>query len=108
MINTIKNRISGLYIQHSYILESKQILACDKKIFKKIMKGTKDRALLINSLGNLARHLNTYFSVNSVILIDEYDWPMDHAGDFYREANSFFRSMYSSVAKVSYSWVICT
>ena|SRR6266516_3609690 len=112
MINSIKDRISTLYKQHSYIINSEQILACDKKNFRRIMKGTKDRSLLINSLSSLAHHFNTYFHVNSIILIDEYDWPMEHAENFYDEANSFFRSMYSSVAKVSYSLLltgcICT
>ncbi|RIA79085.1 hypothetical protein C1645_841564 [Glomus cerebriforme] len=99
MINTIKDRISGLYKQHTYILDSMQILTCDKENFNTIMTGTQNRSLLIDSLTSLARHLNIYFHVKPIILIDEYDWPMEHAGDFYEEANSFFRSMYSSVAK---------
>ena len=112
MLSTIKDRISVLYKQHKYIFDSKQIIDYDKKDFKKIMKGTEKRSLLIDSLTNLARHLKTYFHVKPIILIDEYDWPMEYAGNFYDETNSFFRSIYSSVAKVSYSSLlarcICT
>jgi len=102
MLSTIKDQISVLYKQHKYILDSKQIIDYDKKDFKKIMKGTEKRSLLIDSLTNLARHLKTYFHVKPIILIDKYDWPMEHAGDSYDDANSFFRTMYSNVAKVSY------
>ncbi len=102
MLSTIKDQISVLYKQHKYILDSKQIIDYDKKDFKKIMKGTEKRSLLIDSLTNLACHLKTYFHVKSIILIDEYDWLMEHAGDSYDDANSFFRTMYSNVAKVSY------
>jgi hypothetical protein len=102
MINTIKDRISNLYEQHSYVLDSKELSEDEKDNFKMIKKGTKSRSHLINSLNSLARYLNLFFRISTVILIDEYDWPMEHAGKFYEEANSFFRSMYSSVAKVNY------
>ncbi|CAI2179256.1 20184_t:CDS:2 [Funneliformis geosporum] len=99
MLNGIKDRISDLYKQHSYILDSKEFLSVEKDDFRKILKGTKSRSHLINSLSSLARYLNTYFHISSIVLIDEYDWPMEHAGNFYEEADSFFRPMYSSVAK---------
>jgi hypothetical protein len=102
MISTVKDRIKNLYEQHSYVLDSKVLSKDEENDFRKIKKGTKSKSHLINSLTSLARHLNTYFHVKPVILIDEYDWPMEHAGDFYEDANSFFRTMYSSVAKVSY------
>lgn len=106
MLNSIKDRISDLYKEHIYILGSKKLIVYDEKNFEMIVKGTKTRSTLINSLSSLARYLYTYFDVNPIILIDEYDWPMEHAGKFYEEANSFFQSMYSSVAKVSYFFIV--
>ncbi|KAF0406856.1 DUF1703-domain-containing protein [Gigaspora margarita] len=53
----------------------------------------------MDALSSMARYHNDYFAQQTIILIDEYDWPMEHAGSFYNEADIFFKSMYSSVAK---------
>ena len=54
------------------------------------------------TFSSLTRYLYEYFGRKIIILVDEYDWPMEHARNFYDRANAFFGSMYSSVAKVYY------
>ncbi|RIA99182.1 hypothetical protein C1645_811649 [Glomus cerebriforme] len=72
----------------------------DEDFFKKILKGITDQSALISSLSSLTRYLHECYNKSSVILIDEYDWPMEHTKDKdYKDINSLFQSMYSNVAK---------
>src|SRR5947199_6893140 len=103
MLNSLKQRMMGLYEMHRYILDDKKFSHTNKKFFRKILKGTTDQSYLINALSSLAQFLYTYFNKRSIIFIDEYDWPMEHTEKMdYDDVNALFRSMYSSVAKVRY------
>jgi len=103
MLSTIKARISDLYEQHRYIIDNNFLETADNEFFNKILNGTTDQSVLMNSLSRLARYLHKYYNKSSVILIDEYDWPMEHAKNKdYEKINSLFRSIYSNVAKVTY------
>ncbi|CAG8604914.1 10262_t:CDS:2 [Funneliformis mosseae] len=97
MRNEIKKRISDLYKEHRYLISI--LPEDDKKDFVKILNGTTEEEYLSNAISSLARYLNEFFGKNSIILIDEYDLPMENARGFYDSANDFFRVMYSSVAK---------
>ncbi|GES72587.1 AAA family ATPase [Rhizophagus clarus] len=100
MLEEIKKRISALYKKHRYLMGILQ--GIDEEDFEKIIEGTiKDNVLLRNVLSLLARYLHELFDKNSIILIDEYDWPMENARGFYDKADNFFRIMYSSVVKLS-------
>ncbi|CAG8760830.1 3565_t:CDS:2, partial [Ambispora leptoticha] len=99
MLNSIKRRISNLYMEHRYILDNKKLYTNDKSYFENILNEIIDGSRLMDALSSLTRYLYEYFGRNIIILIDEYDWPMEHARNFYDRANTFFRSMYSSVAK---------
>ncbi|CAG8683462.1 10487_t:CDS:2, partial [Racocetra fulgida] len=100
MLNSIKEKISDLYKEHRYIIDNKKLHIDDELLFKNIIDETIDESHLINTISRLSRYLHEYFGKQTIILIDEYDWPMEHAGSFYNEADIFFKSMYSSVAKV--------
>ncbi|RIA95611.1 hypothetical protein C1645_733909 [Glomus cerebriforme] len=103
MLNSIKKRLSDLYEQHRYIIDNNLLEMNEEDFFKKILRGTTDQSALINSLSRLARYLRKCYNKSSVILIDEYDWPMKHAKNKdYEDINSLFQSMYSNVAKVTY------
>ncbi|CAG8616981.1 3411_t:CDS:2, partial [Ambispora leptoticha] len=99
MLNSIKEKISDLYKEHRYIIDNKKLHIDDELLFKNIIDETIDESHLINTISRLSRYLHEYFGKQTIILIDEYDWPMEHAGSFYNEADIFFKSMYSSVAK---------
>ncbi len=107
MQNEIKGRISCLYREHRYLIGI--LPEDDKKNFAEVLEGaTKEVSdiLWTNALSYLARYLNKCFGKSSIILIDEYDWPMENARGFYDKADDFFRIMYSSIAKVSICIVI--
>ncbi|RGB25410.1 hypothetical protein C1646_667276 [Rhizophagus diaphanus] len=100
MLNSLKQRMLKLYEKHHYILDNKKLSDTDKKFFKKILNGTTDQSYLTEALSSLAQYLFTYFNKRSIILIDEYDWPMENTEKIdYDDVNFLFQSMYSSVAK---------
>ena len=103
MLNSLRQRMLKLYEKHRYILDDKKLSDTDEKFFKKILNGTTNQSYLTDALSSLAQYLYTYFNKRSIILIDEYDWPMEHTEKMdYDDVNALFRSMYSSVAKVRY------
>ncbi|PKC06227.1 DUF1703-domain-containing protein [Rhizophagus irregularis] len=98
MLDAIKERISNLYEKYQYLIDI--LPKSDKEKFVSILNNkTTGVALLNNALSNLARYLNKCFGKSSIILIDEYDWPMENARGFYDNVHDFFKTMYSSVAK---------
>jgi hypothetical protein len=105
MQGEIKERISDLYNKHQYLIDI--LSENDKENFVAVLKrATTEVALWTNALSCLACYLNECFGKSSVILIDEYDWPMENSRGFYDKADNFFRIMYSSIAKVSICIVI--
>lgn len=105
MLGKIKERISDLYGKHQYLIDI--LPEYYKKDFVAVLnRETTGGALWTNALSRLARYLNECFGKSSVILIDEYDWPMENSRGFYDKSDDFFRTMYSSIAKVSICIVI--
>jgi hypothetical protein len=103
MLNSLSQKMLKLYEKHCYIIDDKKLSDTDEKFFKSILNGTTDQSCLIDALSSLAQYLYIYFNKRSIVLIDEYDWPMEHTEKInYDDVNSLFRSMYSSVAKVIY------
>ncbi|CAG8720780.1 24499_t:CDS:2, partial [Racocetra persica] len=95
MLSSIRKRISDLYKEHHYIMDNKMLHEDDESLFRKTLDGTIDNSYLIDALSSMSRYLHEYFSKKIIVLIDEYDWPMEHAESFYNEANIFFKCMYS-------------
>ncbi|CAB4399612.1 unnamed protein product [Rhizophagus irregularis] len=98
MLGEIKRRISVLYKKHRYLID---ILREDdvKNFLAVLNRETTEEALWTNALSCLADYLNECFDKSSVILIDEYDWPMENSRGFYDKADNFFKIMYSSISK---------
>ncbi|GET50477.1 AAA family ATPase [Rhizophagus irregularis DAOM 181602=DAOM 197198] len=100
MLNSLKQKMVKLYEKHRYILDDKKLSNTNEKFFKKILNGTTDQSYLTDALSSLAEYLYIYFNKRSIILIDEYDWPMKNTEKInYDDVNFLFQSMYSSVAK---------
>ncbi|CAG8549513.1 31_t:CDS:2 [Gigaspora margarita] len=99
MLSSIRKRISDLYKEHRYIIDNKKLHEDDESLFRKTLDGKIDNSYLMDALSSMSRYLHEYFGKQIIILIDEYDWSMEHAGSFYSKANIFFKCMYSSIAK---------
>ncbi|RGB22823.1 hypothetical protein C1646_822395 [Rhizophagus diaphanus] len=92
-------KLALLYEEHSYI---EDILNDYKKLrFNKIRSGDLEYAVTIQSLEDLSRYLKTYHRRRCIVLIDEYDHPLEIAYryQYYEEARGFFSSLFGALLK---------
>lgn len=87
--------------KHRYLLESTAILVEEKKRIQRFLEGTALPEEYERSLWYLASYMTAYFGRKPIILIDEYDAPLQHAYShgFYQQAIVFFRNVYSIALK---------
>ena len=98
----IREEISNEFKRHKYIIES-DVLKAEKEHFMKIVNNDKDMSLYITALKFLSNCLNKYYNEKVIILIDEYDVPLENAffEGFYNEMISFIRSLFESALKTN-------
>ena len=92
--------ILKLYLKHDYLLEGNLLKQAEKQTFNDIIYKKADIANYADSLKRLSEYLNRYHNQKTVILIDEYDTPIQ-AGykRFYDDAISFMRNLMSGAFK---------
>ncbi len=98
-----KNLIAKEYEKHKIILESNQILESEKEIFRNIMEQRADQNVYLNSIRTLSDILAKYYEKNVIILIDEYDVPLENAyhEGFYDDMTHLIRSCFESALKTN-------
>ena len=92
-------KIQEVYKQKEYILE---ILDEDESLkFKKIKSGNANEDEYKNSIYQLSNWLERYYHKKTIILVDEYDIPIQHGYlmGFYNQVVSLIRSVLSSSLK---------
>ena len=96
----IVNEIINLYSKHDYLLENDVLKQHEKKTFNKILNSDADSVDYAESLKRLSEYLYRYYKQNVVILIDEYDTPIQSSyKKFYEEAITFVRNLLSGAFK---------
>lgn len=78
-MESLKLKIADEYKNHDYILQSEKIRKTDKVEFENIMNKNASNVDYKNSLHLLSRLLYEYHNIPVIILIDEYDTPINHA-----------------------------
>lgn len=93
--------ISAEYNKHLYLLEGETLSDYEKLFFRKILTGEASPAEYQVSIAYLSDYLARYFHEKPIILIDEYDAPLQYAYQcgFYQEAISYFRTWYNKMLK---------
>lgn len=96
-------QISTEYKRHAYILDSDLILQGDKEQYRAIMGRTAEPSAYVTALAFLSECLKKYHNKNSIILLDEYDVPLEtaHFRGFYDEMVDFIRSLFESALKTN-------
>ena len=99
----LKKRISEEYKRHRYILQGEILTADEKARFEAISAIMDDDSLYTDALGFLSMCLAKYHAKNTIILIDEYDVPLENAyfRGFYDEMIDFIRSLFESALKTN-------
>ena len=95
--------IAGEYTRHSYVLESDEIIDEDKEKFKEIRGRRANEEDYAKAIAFLSNCLYKYHQKKVIILIDEYDVPLENAYyiGFYDEMVSFIRSLFESALKTN-------
>lgn len=100
-INKIKNLLQAEYGRHQELLESPHLAEYEKEYFSKVLNGTTSEVDLSSALENLSRMLTAHYNKAPVIIIDEYDAPIQegYSKDFYDEIIGFMRNFFSGAFK---------
>lgn len=77
-MESMKMLFSELYHQHYYLLQSTKLTEKQKKLFQAISDGGTEEQL-IYAIHNLAWMLTSHFGKEPLILLDEYDTPLQEA-----------------------------
>lgn len=99
----IKNEIAEEYQRHQHVLECDSINEMAKRKFQEIANGEAGYDDYSGSLQFLSRCLYQATGKKAVILIDEYDVPLENAyfKGFYGEMVDFIRSLFESALKTN-------
>lgn len=98
-----KNIIRNEFIRHISILESDALLGSEKKMFNAIVNDEAELNSFITGLSFLSNCLKKVYQQDVIILIDEYDVPLESAffNGFYREMVDLIRSTFEKILKTN-------
>ena len=91
-----------LYAKHSYLLGGDLLYETEKEYFKRVNIDMDDADATI-ALNRLSEYLARYYGKKPIILLDEYDTPMQEAyvNGYWDEMVAFTRSLFNSTFKTN-------
>ncbi|MCD8039241.1 MAG: ATP-binding protein [Lachnospiraceae bacterium] len=94
--------LTKLYAQNSFLLESDVLYEADKRYFKRVSENMNDADSTL-ALYQLSDFLCRYYGKKVIILLDEYDTPMQEAyvSGYWDELVAFTRSLFNSTFKTN-------
>lgn len=103
LLISFKRLIAREYDKHSYLLKADTLTDTEKKYYQKILDMTASVEDYQISISYLTWFLYKYYNKKPIVLIDEYDAPLQCAYDygFYDEAISYFKVFYNETLKTN-------
>ncbi|MDE6845148.1 MAG: ATP-binding protein [Lachnospiraceae bacterium] len=94
--------ITSLYNQYDFLLSSEKLSEKEKDFFRKVSADMDDYAAA-DSLNALSHYLMKHYGKKVIILLDEYDTPMQEAyvNGYWQEMTAFIRSLFNSAFKTN-------
>lgn len=111
--NAMRNVIGNEALRFEFLRDSRRLSDAEKKKYvqlTRISDGAKDKAIydmsdaiLVESLRTLSQLLAKHYEKKVILLIDEYDVPLDKAfqGGYYEEMVSFIRNLFGNALKTN-------
>lgn len=98
-----KNLVTREFERHDDIISSEKLKPLQRKQFSEIYSGTADDLVYSDSLKLLSDCLYEVYGKKAIVLIDEYDVPLENAyfNGFYDEMINLIRSVFESVLKTN-------
>lgn len=100
-LDKIRGLLQAEFGRHSQLMESEKIAGYEKDYFTRIIDGSATEVDLASALENLSKMLTEHHKKAPIIIIDEYDTPIQegYAKDFYDEIIGFMRNFFSGAFK---------
>ena len=95
--------LRNLYIQYSFVRDGEKMTAADKRFFDSVLETDMKETVATSSLYQLSDYLYRYYGKKVIILLDEYDTPMQEAyvDGYWEELVAFTRSLFNSTFKTN-------
>lgn len=95
--------IRNLYVKFAYICNSDIFLASDIAYYNKMLSGSMNEAEATSAIYQLSDYLYRYYKKKVIILLDEYDTPMQEAylNGYWDKLSAFTRSIFNSTFKTN-------
>ncbi len=99
--DAIYNVIREMYNNHSYLLSSDTLQEREKLSFMSILDKNAEDICIKNSLKNLIKYLYDHHQSQVIVLVDEYDTPIQsgYLHDYYEESIEFFHGFFGAALK---------
>lgn len=98
----ICQNIKRLYNQNDFLLDASCLNDAEKEAYQAV-SAEMEEYLACDSLKNLSEYLQRYYGKKVVILLDEYDTPLQEAyvNGYWEELTAFTRSLFNSTFKTN-------
>ena len=95
--------LTNLYIKYSFVRDSDVLTDADRLFFDRILSLEMKESDATSALHQLSNYLYRYYGKKVIILLDEYDTPMQEAYvyGFWDEMVAFTRSLFNSTFKTN-------
>ena len=102
-LTNIHALVAKEYLRHSEIITSDKCNAFERKYCEALIDGSLNPAMLPNSISYLAEMLEKHWGESPIIIIDEYDTPIQHGymRGYYDKVIDFMRNFFSAAFKDS-------
>ena len=100
-ITKISALLQTEFARHSELADSDKLAPFERAYFDKVVNGNANEVELSSALENLSRMLYEQYQIKPIIIIDEYDTPIQegYSKNFYDEIISFMRIFFSGAFK---------
>ncbi|MGM9936625.1 MAG: AAA family ATPase [Candidatus Ornithomonoglobus sp.] len=102
-VYNLRYEIQEQFEKYRYVWESDKIDKGKRDQAEAVMNANANEEILSNSIKLLSSCLKQYYGVNAIVLIDEYDVPLEDAyfSGYYDEMVRFIRSLFESALKTN-------
>lgn len=103
MLNFFRLFLRRLYLQYAYLIKADRLDACMKEDYYRIVNRQADQTEMAFALTRLMEMMQAYYGQPVILLLDEYDVPIQYAWDhgYYDQCIGFMRQFLSSALKTN-------
>ena len=96
MMSALQTELVKIFKEHANLLKSEKLIDVEKEMFNNILNMNANNIQILNAIKLLVRLLNKEYGKPVLLLLDEYDVPLQnaYAQGFYKEAEQFFKTFY--------------